>query len=144
MYHCCLLANEHAVLVTGPGQEMQVMFKNTSSRHDFVYGIFILMTAGFSDTFAGDNSSAYDNTIPYFCHVTYQTTCAIRHPTFTAVTMHLVLVRIIPACLVVQEEEAKKKMATAQEGLAAAHKEVEAERDRFKKVIQELKKKLDR
>ncbi|KAA6417667.1 MAG: hypothetical protein FRX49_12355 [Trebouxia sp. A1-2] len=43
-----------------------------------------------------------------------------------------------------QEEEAKKEMATAQEGVAAAHKEVEAERDRFKKVIQELKKKLDR
>lgn len=35
-------------------------------------------------------------------------------------------------------------MATAQQGVAAAHKEVEAERDRFKKVIQELKKKLDR
>jgi len=45
---------------------------------------------------------------------------------------------------VVQEEEAKKEMAAAQEGLATAHKEVEAERDRFKKVIQELKKKLDR
>ena len=45
---------------------------------------------------------------------------------------------------VVKEEEAKKEMATAQEGVAAAHKEVEAERDRFKKVIQELKKKLDR
>lgn len=45
---------------------------------------------------------------------------------------------------VLQEEEAKKVMATAQEEVAAAHKEVEAERDRFKKVIQELKKKLDR
>ncbi len=58
--------------------------------------------------------------------------------------MHVVPTCSMRACLVVQEEEAKKEMATAQEGVAAAHKEVEAERDRFKKVIQELKKKLDR
>ena len=35
-------------------------------------------------------------------------------------------------------------MAAAREGVATAHKEVEADRDRFKKVIHELKKKLDR
>jgi len=58
--------------------------------------------------------------------------------------MHVVPTCSMRACRVVQEEEAKKEMATAQEGVAAAHKEVEAERDRFKKVIQELKKKLDR
>ena len=43
-----------------------------------------------------------------------------------------------------QEEEAKSERAAAEEGATAAFKEVEAERDRFKKVIQELKKKLDR
>ncbi len=58
--------------------------------------------------------------------------------------MRVVPTYIISACLVVQEEEARKEMSAAQEGLATAHKEVEAERDRFKKVIQELKKKLDR
>ena len=58
---------------------------------------------------------------------------------------HVVMIlTTIYACVVLQEEEVRKEMAAAQEGLAAAHKDVEADRDRFKKVIQELKKKLDR
>lgn len=37
-----------------------------------------------------------------------------------------------------------REVAAAQEGAAAARREAEADKERFKKVIQELKKKLDR
>lgn len=43
-----------------------------------------------------------------------------------------------------QLEELKAEVKIGQEGLAAVRKETEAERERFKKIIQELKKKIDR
>ena len=41
-------------------------------------------------------------------------------------------------------EEARAEAKTSQEILAAARKEAESERERFKKITQELKKKIDR
>lgn len=38
----------------------------------------------------------------------------------------------------------RRQVASALEGTAAARRDAEAEKERFKKVIQELKKKLDR
>ena len=38
----------------------------------------------------------------------------------------------------------RREVLAAQEGAAAARRDAEAEKERFKKVIQELKKKLDR
>lgn len=43
-----------------------------------------------------------------------------------------------------QEEELRAEVAAAQEATAAARRDAEAEKERFKKVIQELKRKLDR
>lgn len=38
----------------------------------------------------------------------------------------------------------RREVASAQEGTAAARRDAEAEKERFKKIIQELKKKVDR
>lgn len=43
-----------------------------------------------------------------------------------------------------QLEELKVEANSSQDGLVVARKEAEAERERFKKIIQELKKKIDR
>ena len=43
-----------------------------------------------------------------------------------------------------QLEEMHAEVKSGQDGVAAARKETEAERERFKKIIQELKKKIDR
>lgn len=43
-----------------------------------------------------------------------------------------------------QEEELRRELAAAHEAAGAARRDADAEKERFKRVIQELKKKLDR
>lgn len=47
-------------------------------------------------------------------------------------------------CVLMQLDELRNELESNQGKLAAARKEAEAERERFKKIIQDLKKKLDR